>query len=176
MQPIAMLLTQEYEDSEAEVPLEELKKAGYEVEILSPRAGDELTGKQGKTTLRSDVAIQAADPTRYSMLLIPGGHSPENLRLEPGVIDFIRTFAACGKPIAAICHGPQLLISAELVRGKKMTCYESVAVDLRNAGALYEDAPIMVDWPYITSRKPDDLPQFCQAMLQALHGQKVATG
>lgn len=176
MQKIAMILTQEYEDSEAQVPFDELKKAGYQVQILSPNAGEELIGKQGKAHLRSEAAIASADPTNYAMLVIPGGHSPEKLRTTEGAVDFVKNFAACGKPIAAICHGPQLLISAGLVKGKKMTCYESVAVDLKNAGAQYEDKPLVVDGQFITSRKPDDLPQFCDAMLKALHGQKVTAG
>jgi protease I len=175
MSKIAMLMTQEFEDSEAQVPYDRLRAAGHEVEIVSPQAGEELRGKKGTATFRSDKAIAGTKSTDYDMLVIPGGHSPEQLRTADGAVEFVREFGACGKPIAAICHGPQLLISADLVRGRKMTCYESVAIDLQNAGALFEDSALVVDGPFITSRKPDDLPQFCEAMIHALAGEKVTT-
>lgn len=173
MSKIAMLLTQEFEDSEAQAPLDALREAGHEVEIIGPAAGQELKGKKGQSVLRSDLAIAGAKSTDYDMLLIPGGHSPEQLRMAEGAVEFVREFGACGKPIAAICHGPQLLISADLVKGRRMTCFESIAVDLQNAGARYEDSALVVDGPFITSRKPDDLPQFCDAIVHALAGDKV---
>lgn len=175
MSKIVMLMTQEFEDSEAQAPYDALRDAGHQVEIVSPEAGEELKGKKGAAVFRSDKAILGTKSTDYDMLLIPGGHSPEQLRTADGAVDFVREFGACGKPIAAICHGPQLLISAELVEGRKMTCYESIAVDLKNAGARFEDSALVVDGPFITSRKPDDLPQFCEAILHALAGDKVAT-
>ncbi|MFN8607238.1 MAG: type 1 glutamine amidotransferase domain-containing protein [Vulcanimicrobiota bacterium] len=169
MKKIAMLLTQDFEDSEARKPLEALREADFQVIVISPQAGQTLKGKKGEFSLQSDLSISEARPEDYQMLVIPGGHSPELLRLEEGAVELVKAFGRSGKPIAAVCHGPQLLISAELTRDRKMTCYESVAVDLKNSGAHYEDRPLVVDGPFITSRKPDDLPQFCQAILAALN-------
>lgn len=168
MKRIAMLVTQEFEDSEARQPFEAVKQAGFQVAVLSPQAGEHLTGKAGEFSLTSDLAVSWARAEDYDMLIIPGGHSPESLRLEKGAVEFVKAFAATDRPIAAVCHGPQLLISAGVTKGRKMTCYESVAVDLKNSGAVYEDSPLVVDGSFITSRKPADLPQFCQAILEAL--------
>jgi protease I len=168
MKKIAMLVTQDFEDSEARLPLEAVKNAGFHLEIIAPRVDQTLKGKKGKFSLKSDLAIASARAEDYDLLIIPGGHSPESLRTEPGAVEFVRAFGRTGRPIAAVCHGPQLLISAELTKGRKMTCYKSVAVDLKNSGALYEDSPLVVDGPFITSRQPEDLPQFCEAILEAL--------
>ena len=169
MSKIAMLVTEQFEDSEAQQPLDALKKAGHQVEIISPEAGKELRGKKGKVTLKSDLAIKDAKPDNYDALLIPGGHSPEKLRCEPGAVEFVKAFK--DKPIAAICHGPQLLISAEMVKDRKMTCYKSIAIDLKNAGARFEDSALVIDGNLITSRQPDDLPRFCEALVKAVERQ-----
>ncbi|MBX3171431.1 MAG: type 1 glutamine amidotransferase [Candidatus Eremiobacteraeota bacterium] len=171
MKKIAMLMTQDFEDSEARKPYEAMKEAGFQVDIVAPQAGQTLQGKKGEFTIKSDLAISRAQADDYAMLVIPGGHSPESLRLEEGAVEFVKAFGTSGKPIAAICHGPQLLISAGLVRERKMTCYKAVAIDLKNAGARYEDSALVVDGPFITSRTPEDLPQFCEAILQALRTQ-----
>lgn len=171
MKKIAMLMTQDFEDSEARKPLEAIREAGFQVEVVSPKAGENLKGKKGEFSLKSDVAISRAKADDFEMLVIPGGHSPESLRLEEGAIEFVKAFGKSGKPIAAICHGPQLLISAGLTTDRKMTCYEGVAIDLKNAGARYEDSALVVDGPFITSRTPEDLPQFCEAILKALNTQ-----
>lgn len=166
---VAVLMTQNFEDSEAREPLEALHSNGFEVEIISPMAGEQLKGQKGEFQVASHKSIATAQAADYEALVIPGGHSPELLRGEPGAVEFVKEFGKLGRPLAAVCHGPQLLISAELVRGKKMTCYKTVAVDLKNAGALYQDAPLVVDGNFITSRQPSDLPQFCQALVDALH-------
>lgn len=171
MKKIAMLMTQDFEDSEARKPFEAVKEAGFQVEVVSPKADETLKGKKGEFSLKSDVAISRAKADDYEMLIIPGGHSPEALRLEEGAVEFVKAFGHSGKPIAAICHGPQLLISADLTKDRKMTCYQAVAIDLKNAGAKYEDSALVVDGPFITSRTPEDLPQFCQAILKALKSQ-----
>lgn len=165
---VAMLMTQNFEDSEAREPLLALRDRGYHVEVISPKAGEELQGKKGEFSITSDRSIGQAQPAQYGALVIPGGHSPEQLRVEPGAVEFVREFGRLHRPIAAICHGPQLLISAELVQGRKMTCYKTIVVDLKNAGALYEDSPVVTDQNLITSRQPSDLPQFCTALLDAL--------
>jgi len=174
MKKIAMLMTQDFEDSEARKPLEAVRQAGFQVEVLSPKAGEEVKSKKGDFSIKSDRAIQGAQAKDYELLIIPGGHSPEALRLEDGAVEFVRDFGKLGKPIAAVCHGPQLLISAGLTKDRKMTCYQAIAVDLKNSGAKYEDSALVVDGPFITSRKPDDLPQFCEAILKALQAQPVS--
>jgi protease I len=169
MSKVAMLMTKDFEDSEASQPLSALQKAGYQVDIISGKEGEELAGKQGKTILRSHLAVDQARASDYAALVIPGGHSPEQLRAIDSAVDFVRDFAKTGRPIAAVCHGPQLLISADLVKGRKMTCFKTIAVDLINAGASYEDKELVIDGQFITSRQPSDLPDFCHALVEALH-------
>lgn len=174
MRRIALLLTDDFEDSEAARPLAALRDSGeFEVRIVSPEGGKPYTGKKGDVVLTSDIAIANTHPEDYAGLVIPGGHSPEKLRLVEGAVDFVRHFVQAGKPIAAICHGPQLLISAEGVRGRRMTCYESVMVDLRNAGAEVVDQPVVEDGNLVTSRKPADLPAFLEATLRLFRQERV---
>jgi protease I len=168
MAKIAVLVGPEYEDSELLVPLKRLSEAGHEVEILGTEAGRELVGKKGKTKVRVDTAVADRRPEQYDALLIPGGHSPDHLRTDKNVIELVKGFARLGRPIAAICHGPQLLIEADLVRGRRMTSWPSVRTDLRNAGAEVVDAEVVEDGAFITSRKPDDLEAFSEALLRRL--------
>jgi protease I len=115
-----------------------------------------------------EAAAGDADPTRFDALLVPGGWSPDRLRTDEDVVDFVRRFAATGRPVAAICHGPQLLIEADAVKGRTLTSYASVRTDLRNAGATWKDAEVVIDANLVTSRTPDDLGAFCEALLQKL--------
>lgn len=170
---VAMILTGKYEDSEATSPLEALRESDFDVSIVSPEAGEKLEGKQGKAELTSDLAISQASPADFDALVIPGGHSPEQLRLAEGAVKFVKHFVDNDKPIAAICHGPQLLISAEGVKGRDMTCYDSVAVDLKNAGANYKNQSVVVDGNLVTSRKPDDLEDFNREMLRLFREARV---
>ena len=163
---VAMILTNQFEDSEAGEPLKCLRENGFEVDIVAPTAGEAYRGKKGSCQLKSDKAIADTNPADYDALVIPGGSSPEKLRLEDKAIDFVRHFVKADKPIAAICHGPQLLISAEGVKGKKATCYASVAVDLKNAGAHFEDKKVVVDNNLVTSRQPGDIPDFNREMIK----------
>lgn len=107
-------------------------------------------------------------PEDFDLLLIPGGHSPDALRTNEGIVDFVRRFADSGRAIAAVCHGPQLLIEAGLVRGKKLTSWPSVRTDLENAGAHWVDREVVEDGPLVTSRKPEDLDAFNEAVLARL--------
>jgi len=113
-------------------------------------------------------AASDRDPDEFDALLIPGGYSPDHLRMDRDVVAFVLDFSATGKPIAAVCHGPQLLIEADLVRGKQVTSWPSVRRDLENAGAVWVDREVVIDDPLITSRKPDDLGAFSDALLSAL--------
>ena len=155
MAKIAVLVGPEYEDSELMVPLRRLTEANHEVELLGTDAGRELVGKKGKTKVHVDAAVGQRRAEDYDALLIPGGHSPDHLRTDRDVVAFVKQFGAIGRPIAAICHGPQLLIEADLVRGRRMTSWPSVRTDLRNAGADVVDEEVVEDGAIITSRRPD---------------------
>jgi protease I len=168
MGKIAVLVGQEYEDSELMVPLKRLTEAGHQVELLGVDAGRELVGKRGKTKVQVDAAVTDRKPEDYDALLIPGGHSPDHLRTDRRVIEFVKGFGTIGRPIAAVCHGPQLLIEADLVRGRRMTAWPSVRTDLRNAGAEVVDEEVVQDGALITSRKPDDLEAFARALIDRL--------
>ena len=118
--------------------------------------------------MRTTAAAKDRDPTSYDALLIPGGYSPDQLRVDDDVVNFVKRFAATQRPIAAVCHGPQLLIEAGVVEGRTLTSWPSVRTDLRNAGAEVVDQEVCVDGNLITSRKPEDLDAFCRALLEQL--------
>jgi protease I len=166
---VAVLATDGFEQVELEKPVEALREAGAEVEVVAPRGG-QIQGfnhhDKGRT-VRVDRELAQADASQYDAIVLPGGViNPDQLRLEPRAIEFIRSFAEAGKPIAAICHGPWTLINAEAVEGKRMTSWPSLEVDLRNAGAEWVDEEVVVDQGLVTSRKPDDLPAFCAKMVE----------
>jgi len=161
-----ILSADNFEDSELLVPLYRLREAGFEVDIASDKR-DNLRGKHGYEVqvnkLISEVA--AAD---YKLLLLPGGRAPAAIRNIPAVQEIARTFMNEGKPIAAICHGPQILISAGVLRGRKATCYKEVMTELREAGAQYEDSEVVVDGNLVTSREPKDLPAFNRELMRLI--------
>jgi protease I len=165
---IACLLAADFEDSELRVPYDRLRQAGYTVEIIGFKAGDKLHGKKAKETATTDLGIADADVSEYEGLLIPGGYSPDKLRADQRFVDFVREFDVTRRPLAAVCHGPQLLLAAELVRGRTLTAWQTVQGDLRQAGATVKDQPVVVDDNWITSRKPDDLPAFSDKLLEEL--------
>ena len=165
---IACLLADGFEDSEFRVPYDQLKKAGYHVEIIGMEAGRELTGYKKRETAKTDLSIDQAKPESYIGLLIPGGQSPDHLRVDQRFVQFVKEFDASGRPLAAVCHGPQLLLTAELQRGRTLTAWSTVQGDLRQAGAHVKDEPVVVDKNWITSRKPDDLPAFSQKFIEEL--------
>lgn len=165
-QRIAVLLTDEFEDSEVSSPIEALREEGMEVVVVSPQAGETYEGKKGDFSIQADLSLDQARAEEFDGLLIPGGASPEALRTEDGAVELVKSFVEQDKPVAAICHGPQLLISADALRGKTMTCVESIAVDMKNAGAKYIDCPVVVDGKLVTSRTPKDLPEFNREMVK----------
>jgi protease I len=165
---IACLLGDGFEDSEFQIPYQRFMAAGVEVEVVGPEEGKELTGNRGKITARADRSIDEAEPGDYDALFIPGGESPEHLRIDPRFVGFVEEFDHSGRLIAAVCHGPQLLISAGLVKGRTLTAYATVQEDLRKIGATVKDEPVVVDRNWITSRHPEDLEAFSQAVLAAL--------
>lgn len=149
-------------------PLEALRAAGATVTVVGPVKGAEYRGKRGSAVVHADLAAGAARMKDFDALVIPGGHAPDKMRLRHAMVDLARDAMDAGKPVAAICHGPQLLISANALRGRTLTCWPSIAIDVKNAGGLYVDKPVVEDGNLITSRKPDDLPAFSAAIIRAL--------
>ena len=166
---VAVLATDGFEQSELEKPVAALKAAGAQVEVISPKTG-EIQGYEHHDKGRKvsvDRELASADAGQYDALVLPGGvMNPDALRLEPKAIEFVRSFAEAKKPIAAICHGPWTLINAEAVEGKRMTSWPSLEADLKNAGADWVNEEVVVDDGLVTSRKPDDLPAFCDKMIE----------
>ena len=165
---VAILVEDEFEDRELTGPLDALRAAGVRVSLVGPTAGAEYKGKRGHAIVTSDIAAGAARIADFDALVIPGGHAPDKMRMRHAMVDLARDAMDAGKPVAAICHGPQLLISANTLRGRTLTCWPSIAIDVKNAGGLYVDKPVVEDGNLITSRKPDDVPVFSEAILRAL--------
>ncbi|RUT28723.1 type 1 glutamine amidotransferase [Paenibacillus zeisoli] len=168
MSKVAFLLANAFEDSEMQVPYDEVKKAGHEVEIIGLKAGETLKGKQGQAEYTTDKSISDVSAADYDAVVIPGGSSPENLRLDSNVLSFVKKADEAKKPIAAICHGPQILISAGLAKGRTLTSYPPLKDDVVNAGANFEDKEVVVDGNFISSRTPKDEPAFVREILRKL--------
>jgi protease I len=163
----ALIITAErFEDSELFVPKEALERAGFQVDIATPEKGHQFHGKHGSTVL-GDLTLRDADPDAYDLLLLPGGKAPASLRHDEHAQRVVKAFFKANKPVAAICHGPQILVSARVLEGRRATCYQSVADELKENGARYEDAEVVVDGKLVTSRHPGDLPAFVREMLKA---------
>lgn len=169
---IACVLAPDFEDSEFRVPFDRFVAAGHEVTIVGLSEGAELAGKKGKEKVTADMGIEAARPEQFDALFIPGGHSPDALRADERMVAFTKAFAS--KPIFAICHGPQLLLTAGMVSGRTMTAWKTVQADLKLAGAHVVDREVVVDRDLVTSRKPDDLDAFTRESLKLLSSGSLA--
>jgi protease I len=145
-----------------------MKDAGASVMIVGSGSKKSYRGKRGSAEVTADATADKVDAGQFDAIIVPGGYAPDKMRLHQPMIDLVRKANAAGKLIAAVCHGPQLLISAEVVKGRRVTSWPSVAVDLRNAGAIWVDQAVVRDGNIITSRKPADLPQFNEAIIEAL--------
>ena len=165
---IAILAEEGFEDSELIEPLRSMKKAGAKVVIVGSGSQESYQGKRGNATVSVDATADNVRAEDFDAVIVPGGYAPDKMRLHQSMVDLVRKAHDLGKVIAAICHGPQLLISADIVRGRRVTSWPSVAVDLKNAGADWVDAPVVQDGNLITSRKPADLPRFNKAIIEAL--------
>ncbi|WP_411339005.1 type 1 glutamine amidotransferase domain-containing protein [Sphingopyxis sp. J-6] len=168
---ILIMAADGFEQSELEVPLERLQDAGAEIDIASLEMGD-ITGwdeDDWGDEIEVDLKISDVHIDNYDALILPGGQiNPDLLRVDDDAVALIRDFAATGKPVAAICHAPWLLIEAGLAKGRRLTCYKSIRTDVANAGAEVVDEAVVIDGNIITSRCPDDLPAFCDAIVEAL--------
>ena len=165
MAKVAFIMDEMFEDSEFQVPYERVKEAGHEPVVIGLKAGKDLAGKKGKVRVTTDAAISDVDPSEFDALVIPGGYSPDKIRVEPKMAEFTRQFDAEGKPIAAICHAGWMLAEANLIKGRTVTSWPSIKTDLINAGANWVDQEVVEDGNIITSRKPDDLEAFTKTLL-----------
>jgi protease I len=155
-----------FEDTELLVPYYRLKEEGIQVDIASIKKG-KIKGKHGYE-VEVDKTLKELNPDDYDILILPGGKAPGVIRKEKEAIDIAKHFFRKNKPVSAICHGPQILISAGLLKGRHSTCYKSVAQEMKDAGALYEDKEVVVDGNLVTSRQPSDLPAFLRKTLKLI--------
>jgi protease I len=170
MARVAFILDELFEDVEFSVPYERVRRAGHEAVIVGCEAPQELKGKKGGMTVRTEVAISDVASQDFQALVIPGGYSPDRLRLDPCVVAFTLEMYDGGKPVAAICHGPSLLAECAIAHGRTLTSWPSIKTDLVNAGAHWIDRDVVEDGHLITSRMPEDLTAFTDALLRQLAG------
>jgi protease I len=173
---IMILATDGFEQSELEKPKQDLEDAGFETVVVAPHEG-EIRGWQHTdwgTPVKVDMTLEKASEAGFDALVLPGGvMNPDKLRMEEKAVMLVKRFCAAGKTVAAICHGPWLLAEAEVIDGKTVTSWPSIRTDLKHAGANVVDEEYVEDGNLITSRKPDDIPAFSQAVIRALEQQEV---
>jgi protease I len=177
MKRIAILATNGFEESELKSPKEAMENAGFQVEIVSPENGEIKGWANGNwsNTYKVDKKLTDVKSEDYNALVLPGGViNPDKLRRNDDALVFVRDFFKAKKPVAAICHAPQILISAEVVKGRKMTSFHSIKDDLINAGANWVDQEVVVDEGFVTSRNPKDLPAFNSKLIEEIKEGKHA--
>jgi protease I len=165
---IAILATDGVEQSELTEPRKALEEAGANTVLISPTVGtiQAMNQKEKSNTLKVNLALSAANPDDYDGLLLPGGvANPDELRTNAQAVTFVRAIFDSGKPVAAICHGPRMVVEADVVRGRMLTSWPSLKTDIRNAAGIWVDREVVRDGQLITSRKPDDIPVFVREML-----------
>ena len=167
----AVLVEEGFEDSELVEPVRALKDADAKVVIVGSGSREVYTGKRGGAKIRPDTTADAVDADDFDAIIVPGGYAPDRMRLHQPMIDLVRDAFNSGKLIGAICHGPQLLISADVLRGRRVTSWPSVAVDVRNAGAEWVNEAVVQDGNLVTSRRPSDLPRFNKTIIELLRSQ-----
>jgi protease I len=172
---VAILIENGVEDAEFQIPYKALKMAGMEVVVLGSRTNESYKGKQGKLSMQADATTTEALPNEFDAVIIPGGMAPDKMRTNPNTVRFVQQAMEQEKLIAAVCHGPQVLIEADLLKGKNATGFLAIRKDMENAGANYINEPLVVDGNLITSRQPSDLAIFTTAILSRLgYGGKEA--
>ncbi len=168
MAKIAAILTNLFEDVEYTKPVESFKEKGHTVVNVGLEKGQTVKGKKKNTPVVIDEAVKDVSVDDFDALLIPGGYSPDQLRVDQNAVDFTKRFVESGKPVFSICHAPQLLITAQAIEGRKITGYKSIIQDIKNAGAHFIDDEVVVDGNLVSSRNPDDIPAFIEASLKKL--------
>jgi deglycase len=174
MKKILIFLERGVEDSEFIYPYYRFQEEGFEVLIVAPKERETYIGKHG-VPFTSDISPRDVNVDEYDAVIIPGGHAPDRMRLNKGLVDIVKEANSKGKVIAAVCHGPQMLIEADIVRGKTATSWPSVRTDLRNAGAKIVDEKAVTDGNLVTSRSPEDLPEFCRTTISLLNKRQHTT-
>src|SRR5262245_17140347 len=169
----AVLVEQQYQEMEVWYPIYRLREAGCQVTVVGPEAGQSYPSKLGYAC-KSDRSAREVSADNFDILVIPGGFAPDYLRRHDSILKLVSTMAEQGKVVAAICHGPWVLCSTQALKGRKATCFFAIKDDVINAGATYSDAEVVRDGNLITSRKPDDLPAFLTAIIQAATQAKPA--
>jgi protease I len=164
VQKVLIFVHNGFEDRELMIPYYRFQEAGYKVDVVGP--------KEYGLSIKSDLSPETVNIDDYVAIMIPGGRAPDRMRINSGLVQLAREASQKGKVIAAICHGPQLLIEAGVVKGMRSTCYASVSTDLKNAGGIYVDKSVVVDGNLVTSRFPADLPDFCRETLRLLGSKK----
>ncbi len=168
MAKIAAILTDMFEDVEYTEPAQAFQDKGHLVVTVGLEKGQMVKGKKKNTPVTIDEAVGDVSHEDFDALLIPGGYSPDKLRVDQRAVAFVRKFVESGKPIFSICHAPQILITARVLEGRKITGYTSIVQDIKNAGASFVDAEVVEDGNLISSRNPNDIPAFIEACLAKL--------
>ena len=164
---VALLVEDEFEDADVAGTADLLRSSGIDVVIVGPMAGRTYRGRKA-LEVEAQLAAGKATVGEFDAVIIPGGHAPDRMRMRHAMTDFVRDMLAADKPVAAIDRGAQLLISVKAVAGRTITCWPSIAIDIKNAGGRYVDRPVVEDGCVITARKADDVPHFAAAILKAL--------
>ena len=168
MKRIAALITDLFEDVEYAGPADAFRTAGHAVITVGLEKGALVTGKTQHSKVPIDQAVKDVSAGDFDALFIPGGYSPDKLRVDPAAVEFVRSFVEAGKPVFGICHAAQLLITARVLEGRRITGYVSIIQDIRNAGAEFVDAEVVEDGNLLFSRNPKDIPAFIRASLRKL--------
>lgn len=168
---VLVVSADDFEDTELLVPYYRLNEEGIDVDLASISKG-KIRGKHGYE-IEANKSLDDVKPEEYDMLVLPGGKAPAVVRKEKRALDIVRHFFEEDKPVSAICHGPQILISAGLLTGRRATCYKTVVPELKDAGVAYEDKEVVVDGQLVTSRQPSDLPAFMRETMKKLRGKQA---
>jgi protease I len=165
---VAFIVDDLFEDSELRVPLDRVRAAGHEPILVGVQAGKHVHGFKGKEIVTIDRSIHDVSAADFDALVIPGGYSPDRLRVNDRMVELVREMVAANKPVAAVCHGPWMLVEADVLEGRTITSWPSIKTDVLNAGASWIDRDVVEDGNLITSRKPDDLGAFTTALLHQI--------
>ena len=168
MATIAVLITDMFENLEYTNPAAAFTNAGHEIVNIGLKSGEVVRGKKEGTEVRIDRKVADCSVDSFDALLIPGGYSPDKLRIDNDAVEFVREFMQAGKPVFSICHAPQILITARVLDGRTITGWKSVIQDIKNAGAKFVDEEVVIDGNLVSSRSPADLPAFTEACLKKL--------
>ena len=166
---IGVLIDDCFDDDEFAAITEQLESAGARVKIVAPFPGRLYSGRRGRLDVACDIAVRGIRAALFSAVVIPGGHSPDRLRMRHAILDLIRDAIATNVPVGAVGHGAQVLISANAIEGRTVTCWPSIAIDVKNAGGLYVDRPVVDDRGIVTARKVDDIGAFIEAIMRLAH-------